>query len=218
MYAPARTTAGVIAGLLIATVAAGGTQVVLASTGATIHGCEARATGALRIAKHCTRHEKSISWNQRGPAGPRGLAGKPGAPGNPGTPGLPTLPTAHVESTETDLSIAADQATPVAVISVTIPSDATGDYLVTADAVINTTIDADTGSCQLGGGGLFSSQAFKLVPNSASTVAMTQAATVISTDRTITLYCLGSVAMDVPSADISAIPLSSVDIQTPPQN
>jgi hypothetical protein len=59
-----------------------GTGVAVAgSTGKTIHSCVSRSSGRLRIVtstKHCTSHERALSFNERGPRGLRGLQGTPG--------------------------------------------------------------------------------------------------------------------------------------------
>ncbi|HTE63254.1 MAG TPA: type VI secretion system tube protein Hcp, partial [Solirubrobacteraceae bacterium] len=72
------TVAAVGAGSAIA-VAAGG-------PGDTIKGCY-RSNGTLRIADHCRKGEKAISWNRVGPAGPAGATGPTGARGEAGATG-----------------------------------------------------------------------------------------------------------------------------------
>jgi hypothetical protein len=55
-----------------------------AGQGGTIHGCVAKSDGALRVVKHsgdCSRHERPLSFNARGPRGPQGPAGGPGSSG-----------------------------------------------------------------------------------------------------------------------------------------
>jgi collagen triple helix repeat protein len=86
--------------LTVAAMATGG--IALASDGhrAThpIHACVNRATGRLRISRHCTRREWSLTWNRQGPSGqtgipgPRGSAGPSGPIGHPGPSG-PAGPT-----------------------------------------------------------------------------------------------------------------------------
>jgi hypothetical protein len=44
----------------------------------TIHACASKSSGALRLAAHCRRTERAVSWNKAGPAGPTGPAGPPG--------------------------------------------------------------------------------------------------------------------------------------------
>src|SRR4051812_29475872 len=41
----------------------------------------------LKGGKHCKRGQKSVTWNQTGPAGVRGAPGAPGAPGATGANG-----------------------------------------------------------------------------------------------------------------------------------
>lgn len=49
-------------------VGAGSYAVASAGTNA-IHACADKRTGALRLAKSCTRHERAVSWSKTGPAG-----------------------------------------------------------------------------------------------------------------------------------------------------
>lgn len=41
----------------------------------------------LKSGRHCKRGQKTVAWNQTGPAGSRGVAGAPGTPGASGTAG-----------------------------------------------------------------------------------------------------------------------------------
>lgn len=52
-----------------------------------IHACVNRRSGEIRIARHCTRRERTLTWNKRGPAGPPGPRGSTGSRGPGGTPG-----------------------------------------------------------------------------------------------------------------------------------
>jgi hypothetical protein len=64
---------GILVGLAGIAVAA------IPDSGGVIHGCYHKHGGELRVvdsAKDCRRSEKSIAWNQKGPAGPPGQAGK----------------------------------------------------------------------------------------------------------------------------------------------
>ena len=66
----------VIGALAASTFLVGTTLAVAAGSGSTIKACAAKSDGALRVvssAGDCTRHEKSLSWNTRGPAGPSGV-------------------------------------------------------------------------------------------------------------------------------------------------
>jgi hypothetical protein len=57
-----------------------------------ITACVAKRGGAMRIVDtskkgrtgHCSRTERKLTWNQKGPQGIPGAAGSPGAPGAPG--------------------------------------------------------------------------------------------------------------------------------------
>jgi hypothetical protein len=86
---------GFLAGLSAAVVIGGGTAAVAAipstSTGL-ITGCVNMDPAVLRVidyqaGKRCTRKEKQVSWNQRGPAGAKGAAGPAGAAGSNGDTG-----------------------------------------------------------------------------------------------------------------------------------
>lgn len=61
-------------------IALGGTAYATVGTGArsNIHACVDRSTGAVRIARHCQRGERGISWAKVGPRGPIGMAGPVG--------------------------------------------------------------------------------------------------------------------------------------------
>ncbi len=59
------------------------------SSGGTLRAC-ANEEGAIRLlkaGKHCQKGQKSVSWNETGPAGPKGATGAPGAPGAAGSTG-----------------------------------------------------------------------------------------------------------------------------------
>lgn len=67
------------------------------SSGGTLRAC-ANEEGVIRLlkaGKHCQKGQKSVSWNQAGPAGAKGATGAsgatgaPGAAGSAGTPGTP---------------------------------------------------------------------------------------------------------------------------------
>lgn len=81
--------------LTMAAIAIGGIALASDAHRAThsIHACVSRANGEIRIARHCTRGERALTWNRRGPsgqtgiAGPRGSAGPSGPAGPSGSPG-----------------------------------------------------------------------------------------------------------------------------------
>ncbi len=64
--------------------AAGGGFAFAANSGGALHGCANKKTGALRLANKCSKREKKVSWNVRGP---RGVAGAVGATGSTGAKG-----------------------------------------------------------------------------------------------------------------------------------
>ena len=68
--------------LLLSGGAAAVAAVAPATAGTTIHGCENKTTGALRVllkpGAKCPHGTRALSWNTRGPAGPRGPRGKTG--------------------------------------------------------------------------------------------------------------------------------------------
>ena len=56
----------------------------------TIRACVSKRSGSLRVlaaGRRCARTERTLAWNQRGPAGARGLAGPPGQAGATGAQG-----------------------------------------------------------------------------------------------------------------------------------
>jgi hypothetical protein len=59
-------------------VGGGGAGAAVAATALSsnpVHACVSKKTGALYVAKRCTRSERALSFNQRGPAGPAGPTG-----------------------------------------------------------------------------------------------------------------------------------------------
>lgn len=72
------------AAVLAVFLAAGGAAWAVTSTGATIHACVKRHGGALRIARHCSRRERALNWNQIGPPGAKGAKGATGPRGPTG--------------------------------------------------------------------------------------------------------------------------------------
>ncbi|MDX6684838.1 MAG: hypothetical protein QOF86_966 [Baekduia sp.] len=87
------TYANVIASVALFLALGGGAYAAVAtipSADGTIHGCYATSGGGLRVvaAGHaCTKHEKTLAWNEKGPAGARGATGATGAAGPQGTAG-----------------------------------------------------------------------------------------------------------------------------------
>lgn len=81
----------ILVALAIATVALAGVAVAAIPDGnGVIHGCRKVDGGALRVvarASACKASEKSLDWNQRGPAGPAGPAGAEGPAGPKGATG-----------------------------------------------------------------------------------------------------------------------------------
>jgi hypothetical protein len=76
------TYANTAATLALVVAMGGGTYAVAGQLAAqkTIKACVTKsgdAKGAVRIAKKCKSHEKSLSWNQTGVAGPTGPSGSP---------------------------------------------------------------------------------------------------------------------------------------------
>jgi hypothetical protein len=76
------TALGVAALLL-----AGGGAYALASSTGTITVCVKHAGGGLYKATKCTKRDKQLSWNARGPAGATGATGAPGPQGQQGNQG-----------------------------------------------------------------------------------------------------------------------------------
>jgi Collagen triple helix repeat (20 copies) len=65
----------------------GGAAWAVRGSGNTIHACYSKRNGALRIASHCKRSERAVSWSKVGPQGPRGLRGAAGRNGSNGAKG-----------------------------------------------------------------------------------------------------------------------------------
>jgi hypothetical protein len=88
VLAGSRAAASVSAAV-VASLAVWGGWALAASGSGSLHGCADTKTGALRLAAHCRRHERSVLWNVRGAPGPPGLAGAAGPAGATGPAGPP---------------------------------------------------------------------------------------------------------------------------------
>jgi hypothetical protein len=89
-----RRRAVILGALTVAALGIGGVAYA-ASSNPTIHACEKKSGGALRIASTCTSSEQAISWNIQGPQGaqgPKGATGATGAKGATGPRGFPGFP------------------------------------------------------------------------------------------------------------------------------
>jgi hypothetical protein len=89
-YVASRRATGYLAVAAITALAGAGGYAVAASRNDAVHACANTRTGALRLAKSCNRHERSVSWAKSGPegvAGPHGAQGPQGAPGPQGAQG-----------------------------------------------------------------------------------------------------------------------------------
>jgi hypothetical protein len=75
--------------LVGAALGGGGYAIAASGSGTTIHGCVNKRTHQLVIQRKCTRRQRPLSWNQRGPAGPAGAQGAAGAAGPAGAQGPP---------------------------------------------------------------------------------------------------------------------------------
>src|SRR5436309_13652161 len=85
---PSPAMAVALAALIVAST---GWAIAATSKSSVIRACANKRTGALRLASKCRRKERSIFWNQTGPAGlqgPRGAKGATGATGATGAPGI----------------------------------------------------------------------------------------------------------------------------------
>ena len=88
----------VLAFVAVALVMGGTAFASIPDSAGVIHGCYVTGTGQLRVydsesftSKKCAPNEKSLNWNQQGPAGPAGPAGSAG-PTGPAGPAGPTGP------------------------------------------------------------------------------------------------------------------------------
>lgn len=77
-------------GIVAVILAAGGGAYAATSGGRThtITACIDHNTGGFYRAHSCARHDKSLSWNARGPAGQKGATGLQGPKGDTGAQGL----------------------------------------------------------------------------------------------------------------------------------
>ena len=60
---------------VVAALVAGGGYALASSSGAVFHGCANKRTGALRLARQCSKRERAVAWNARGLQGAQGLQG-----------------------------------------------------------------------------------------------------------------------------------------------
>jgi hypothetical protein len=87
---PRLTYANVVVTLALILAMTGFAAAAIPDAGGAIHGCYQKRTGILRVigaGKRCSKGEKPISWNQKGPRGRDGSNGTNGANGSNGTPG-----------------------------------------------------------------------------------------------------------------------------------
>ena len=108
-----RPSPAMVVALIALLVALAGVAVAsIPGPGGVIKACYSKSTGSLRALdsnKSCSRkHERTLSWNQRGPQGLRGLQGTQGDRGSSGAPGATTVVVRYATNTdsaaETDVS------------------------------------------------------------------------------------------------------------------
>jgi hypothetical protein len=202
-----RSLPWLVAGGLCTTMVIGGIQLATASSPPKIHACQAKSNGALRIAKHCTKHEKALSWNQRGPAGKAGKAGKSGAVFGTGV------------ATTSSVALTGGAGAEHVVASVTIPSSAGGHaFAVTATAYLSSgSASGALGSCQL-------FQGATAIGNAAGwempgTTGIIEAYPTLSTVVTIpaagvlSYECNSSAVITADDASLSAVQLASTNAE-----
>jgi hypothetical protein len=211
MKVNSRSGSWFIAGALAATVLAAGVQVAAATSHSTIHACVAKSNGALRVAKHCTKHETALSWNSRGPAGKNGKNGKPGNNGQPGVvagftsdPGTPT--TASIPDTQTYVAMA----------SVSVPAADAGSYIVTGSTEITSSDATEAqGHCRISQPSGDSGQVGFEMPGTADIVSayptITTEADVSTGGATLTLECDSDHAVTAQTTSLSAVQVTVAD-------
>lgn len=103
---------------VVAAVAAGGGWAVAATSNSSgvIHACAAKHGGSLRLAQHCRKKERAVSWNVRGIPGQNGTNGTNGANGTPGSARayarvLPSATTPTFDPARTKNFVAVDKGT-----------------------------------------------------------------------------------------------------------
>jgi hypothetical protein len=72
----------------IALLVGGASWALAAGGGSKIHACASKKTGALRVVRKCTKKERPVVWNLKGPRGLRGPRGRTGAVGARGVAGV----------------------------------------------------------------------------------------------------------------------------------
>jgi hypothetical protein len=199
MSVNSRASVWFIAGALGASAIAGGVAVA-ASGSSTIHACEAKSTGALRVAKHCTKHEKAITWSSRGPAGKRGKAGKAGALN--GFANGPSISSTSLTGNSTHQTVVA--------VTVSAP----GNYIVTASTTISSTASTGAlGTCLVSGGSASSAGVAWEAPGTSNLIEMyptlTTEINVPTANSTLSYQCSSSANVTAETASISAVEVAN---------
>ncbi|MEA2197522.1 MAG: hypothetical protein QOJ25_1573 [Solirubrobacteraceae bacterium] len=84
-----RSVAGyVVVAALVGSFGVAGWALAAGGSG-TLHGCAKKSNGALRLAGHCRKSERAVSWSIRGPQGTPGARGTNGTNGSNGSNGAP---------------------------------------------------------------------------------------------------------------------------------
>jgi Collagen triple helix repeat (20 copies) len=81
------TYGNVVATICLFLLLGGGAYAAVGAGSGSIHACYNKRTGVLRIASHCKRSERAVSWSKVGPQGPRGQRGAAGRNGSNGAKG-----------------------------------------------------------------------------------------------------------------------------------
>jgi len=126
----------------------GVTWAAVGTGGPPIHSCYSKRTGALRIATHCKRSERALSWNKfgaQGLDGRNGVKGSNGAGGAPGAVGA-TGPAGPSDVYADGTAFAPLTASFVSFGSTTVPA---GSYLLEGKAVFFSTENASDMRCHL---------------------------------------------------------------------
>jgi hypothetical protein len=79
-----RTVAISVLSVAITAVAVTGAATAVTASGAQVHTCVSKSTGAIRVAKKCSNSEKALNLGRTGPRGRKGAKGAKGARGAAG--------------------------------------------------------------------------------------------------------------------------------------
>jgi hypothetical protein len=203
----------VVAALVVATGAVTTVWAAGPADSGAITGCYAKKGGKLRVVdagKKCKKSERSIAWSETGPAGapgapgPRGAAGAKGEKGAKGDPGRmgPVYGAEGFELLDNEVSRE--------VVELALPA---GSYVLFGTGVAsNDAEEAGQVSCLIGSIEAFVGQVNQTVPAHGAATFTAQRAVELSSDDTITAWCMDTIADEAVwlAMTMTAVPVGNI--------